>query len=131
MIQQANKYASARAGECSFSPARSGQPVSPQILIPRLGKEIRFDEWYWKELREGGILQRYMAREKWNTTKRYRAVAKSVHEFKQNNKSDLRRTMDIPARDYYRWKAVDKHFWEDRANLKSLKRDNPDAKIYV
>jgi len=92
---------------------------------------IRWDEWMWRELREGGYLQRYLAREKAMAKVRQRAVGRRMEGWRQNNKSDLELKAAIPAREFFRWKAVDKDFWRDESNLRSLKRDNPELKIYV
>lgn len=85
----------------------------------------------WRELREGGRLHEYIRREKALSTRRMRAVARQMHGRRQNAKSDLRLLAAIPAREFHRWRAVDKHFWEDDSNLRSLRRDNPDACIYL
>lgn len=105
----------------------------PNVVVPRHGKDISFEEWYWKELREGGVLQEYLAREKDERAVRgrYRRVAKSMAGFQQNNKSDFQMKAAIPLRDYFRWKAEDPHFFEDDKNLRSLKRDNPDVVVAV
>lgn len=94
-------------------------------------KPVDFMAWWSKELRTGGELANYCEREKHETPKRYRAVARKMDGFKQNNKSDIRRVADIPARDYFRWIKEDPDFFHDDKNLKSLRRDNPDVKVYL
>jgi hypothetical protein len=85
----------------------------------------------WKEMREGGYLHQYIARERATGRQRIRSVAREMHGFKQNSKSDMRLLASVPAREYFRWKEEDPHFWDDNSNLKSLRRDNPEMAIYV
>jgi hypothetical protein len=92
---------------------------------------VNWDEWLWRELREGGRLHEYLAREKSTSGRRLRNVARRMDGFQQNNCSDLRLLAAVPAREYHRWKKEDQHFWEDDANLRSLRRDNTEACIYV
>ena len=102
----------------------------PQILV-KGPKQPTFEEWFAKEIKEGGFLDEYLRREKALSEKRMRAVAMRTHGFKQNNKSDMRRIADVPAREYQRWLNVDPHFWDDNSNLKSWRRSNPDARVYI
>lgn len=88
-------------------------------------------DWYWREIKEGGFLHEYLADEKRRTPQMIRRVARVMDGFQQNNRSDVRRLADIPARLYHRWKAEDKDFFSDDNNLRSLKRDNPDLPVYV
>jgi len=146
MITAASKYAavsgggncapaatsSSRTARAASKPARAGFHA-PAILVQR-AKEMtpaRFREWLARATAEGGELHEYVRREKARTTERYRAVARKVHGHQQNNKSELRRLADIPARDYFRWLREDPDFFNDNKNLKSLKRDNPDVKVYL
>jgi hypothetical protein len=104
----------------------------PTILVPSLrGARDCLQRWFWKEIKEGGWLDNYLKREKARTPAAIRRVARMMHGFQQNNKSDFRRLAAIPARLYHRWKAEDEHFFEDDNNLRSLKRDNPELAIYV
>lgn len=92
---------------------------------------LRMDEWFWRELREGGYLHGYIAREKARADRDLRKVAIAMDGFKQNNKSDWRLLAAVPARNYHRWQQEDRHFWDDNANLRSYRRDNPDARVYL
>jgi len=91
---------------------------------------MRWDEYMWRELREGGRLYQYLRRERHQGPRRIRAVARQMHGFRQNNKSEFRLRAAVPAREYFRWLQEDPDFWADNRNLKSLKRDNPDMAIY-
>jgi hypothetical protein len=84
-----------------------------------------------KEFKDGGHFSEYVRMEKATAAQRYRGLAKKMHGFEQNNKSEFRRLADIPARDYYRWLREDPDFWNDNKNLKSLRRDNPDVCVYL
>lgn len=107
-------------------------PEAPRnIFIPRLGKEFHFEEWYWQELREGGYLNNYLRAEKHLSRRRLRTVARHMHTFAQNNQSSLRLIAAIPGREFFRWKKEDPDFWADNNNLRSFKRDNPDACVYL
>lgn len=107
-------------------------PKAPHIFIPTLANHpSQFQDWYWKELREGGILHEYLRRERAQGVRRQRAVARRMQGVKRNFKSDLNLKAAVPAREFFRWKAEDKDFWRDDKNLKSLKRDNPDMQIFV
>lgn len=85
----------------------------------------------YRELREGTLIKKYLAMEKQTTVKRIRATGRAMEGFKQNNKSEFRLLSCVPAREFFRWKKVDPHFWDDDKNLKSLKRDNPEMQIFV
>lgn len=111
--------------------AASGPGVGVTILVPRMGKPERWDEWMWRELREGGRLKGYLELEKRMAEARLREVARRMDGFEQNNKSEWRLKAAVPMREYMRWKKEDAHFWEDDSNLKSWKRDNPDAVVKV
>lgn len=140
-----SKYGDVRKDAEKRQPTKSSQrvqtpgqraPGAPaNLFIPRMGKEMRFEEWYWRELREGGYLWNYLRQEKLKSRDRLRAVATQHNRgregFKQNNKSDFRLLAAVPAREFFRWKREDPNFWEDDANLRSFRRDNPDACVYV
>src|SRR5688572_22384646 len=102
--------------------------AAPLIFVPRYGREIRFDDWYWKELREGGMLRHYLAREKAQTRQRMIRGGRRYRNFRQNNKSELELKAIVDARTFLRWKAQDSHFWEDPSNVKSFVKDNPEAR---
>ena len=138
MIVEASKYADVRgAGRqqpraTHTSGRRSGSPSgAPAILVPKHEALVNWDEWLWRELREGGYLHAYIAREKATSARRLRSVAKQMNGFRQNNQSEHRLLAAIPAREFHRWKKEDPHFWEDDANLRSFRRDNPDAQIFL
>jgi len=92
---------------------------------------VDWEEWMWREMREGGYLKQYLARERHTSRKRIRRVAKAMHGFKQNNHSEHQLKAAVPMREFFRWKAEDNDFWRDDSNLRSLKRDNPDMAIFV
>lgn len=134
MVLHASKYADVRSAtpRASAPPGRHPSPTSrgvPALLIPKHEKLVNWDEWLWQELREGGRLHEYLRREKATSGQRMRSVARRMHGFRQNPKSDLRLLAAVPAREYHRWKKEDKHFWEDDSNLKSWRRSNPDAVV--
>ena len=92
---------------------------------------IGLEEWFWRELRDGGYLQEYLRREKATSHRRLRTVARQMHGRQQNNKSDWRLLAAVPAREYQRWKKEDPHFWDDNNNLRSFRRSNPDACVFI
>lgn len=136
MLLQASKYADVRNATRRTSapqgrrPAPTSQGV-PALLIPKHEKLVNWDDWLWRELREGGRLHEYLRREKATSGRRMRAVARRMHGFRQNAKSDLRLLAAVPAREFHRWKKEDPHFWEDDSNLRAWRRDNPDAKVFL
>ncbi len=132
MIVAGTKYGKVRGAKG----ARAGQTPEgvPSLFIPTITgtrKRLALRDWYWQEIREGGFLHEYLRQEKARTPAMLRQVARMMDGFAQNNRSDLRRLCTIPARLYHRWKAEDEHFFEDDNNLRSLKRDNPDAAVFV
>lgn len=111
---------------------RQRGPGGLNVFIPTLkAVTIRWDEWMDKALREGGFLERYMARERHTGQRRQRAVARKMQGFKQNMKSDFELKAAVPAREFFRWKQEDPDFWLDDKNLKSLKRDGAEFPIFV
>ncbi len=151
MIQVAGKYSDVRAANnaapsrsarpmranggprvrSSPGPSTSPRPTAPALFIPKPGQMVSLPEYFWRELREGGVLHKYLGRERADTARRYRRVARAMDGFKQNNRSEWRLLAAVPARDFHRWRGEDPNFWEDDSNLKSLRRDNPDAQIFV
>lgn len=114
--------------------AATGAPRPFQIRIPTLESVQRrqtLAAWVQRELREGGCLRRYLDNEVARMPDLLRRTARAMHGFRQNNRSDLRRVAAIPARLYHRLKAMDPHFFEDNQNLRSLRRDEPDACVYL
>ncbi len=120
MLATASKYTDVRA---------AGKPAVPNVIF----KGKRFDrlsvrEFVERELKEGRLLQRYIEREKATSEKRIRAVAQKRFGARANSKSEHQWIASIPAREYFRWLAVDKDFWKDDANLRSLRRSNDDLR---
>lgn len=101
------------------------------MLISKLARQERMRDYLHRALKEDGELFQYLRREKLQSAQRHRTVARQMDGFQQNNKSDWRLLAAVPAREFFRWKEQDPHFWDDNKNLKSYRRDNPDARIYV
>jgi hypothetical protein len=99
----------------------------PQIIVPKLGKDIPLTQWFWRELREGGFLNRMLARERADTDRRMRRGAEAFRSRQPNPKSDMRLKAVIDPRTFFRWFATDRHFWEDPKNVERFVRDNPAA----
>ena len=119
-IVKGSKYGSARA--------EAGAPICakrPDIAV--LSKQISFWDWWNRELKDGGFLQRYLEREKALSFKRLRAVARRTWKRECNKKSDFRLRCVLPAREFFRLRAMDRHFFEDDTNIKNLVRDNPEV----
>lgn len=147
MIQTGSKYGSAREqakapGKALVTPgklqallqaAMQGKTkAAPQVFVPTLGNyDVQFEEWYWREIKEGGMLSEYLRRERHTSTRRMRAIKRRMMGIKPNAKSDIQLKAAVPAREFFRWRAEDKDFWADDANLKSWKRDNPDAAVFI
>ena len=113
----------------SLATAGKYSPI-PAVLVRKYHRLQSWRAWLDKELKEGGYLNKYLEREKALTPARYRSLARRLAKFKQNNKSDFRVRAHVPARDFFRWRHTDPHFFDDNANLKSLKRNNPDVLVY-
>lgn len=96
-----------------------------QILIPKYRTTMSQGDWRWRELREGGCLHAYLNRMRATTKRRWEAVGRARHGFKQNPKSDFQLLASVPAYDYFRWTRQDRNFFRDPKNLRALKRDNP------
>jgi len=136
MIVAASKYTEIRGPRAEARGQRTAVQTSRRpkdgLFLPTLsGKADALREWFWRELKDGGMLHRYFAREKARTPHAIRQVARLMQGFKQNPKSDFQRKATIPAKLYHRWKNEDEHFFDDDANLRSLKRDNPDLPVFV
>jgi hypothetical protein len=143
VIEQASKYSDVRAAatrnpstptaRTSVPPRRSrpATTAAPAVLIPKHTDLVNWEEWIWRELRDGGRLHAYLQREKATSNQRLRKVARQMHGARQNNQSDWRLVAAVPAREYQRWKKEDPHFWEDDSNLRSFRRSNPDACVYL
>lgn len=104
-------------------PAGSDAPAgkAPHILVPRFKTMPR---WFERELRTGGLIHNYLERERHNQERACRRAARDHGTKRPNPKSDFKLVAQIPANLFQRWKKVDKHFWMDDNNLRSLRRDN-------
>jgi hypothetical protein len=141
MVLAASKYGAVRtSGRPGVRPPAppagpSRRPDRPagglNLLLPARRRDGTLPAFVERELRSGGLLQRYLEQERAATEARYRAVARQTAGFQQNHRSDLRVLAHVPARDYFRWLATDPHFWQDDQNLRSLRRDNPHVKVYL
>jgi hypothetical protein len=142
MIQAASKYARVTTATRAMEAPDGGVPASDtgprrqpprafQVLVPRAGAFVSMGEWFWKELREGGALHRYLQRERARFQGQVRSIGRRMQHWRQNPKSDWELEFAVPARLYHRWLKEDPNFWRDRSNLRSLKRDNPELTIKV
>jgi len=132
MILAASKYTDVRRATQARRPVQTSRRPAGGLFLPTLtGSANVLREWFWREMKEGGQLDRYFKREKATLPQAIRTVARLMHGFQQNNKSDFQRKATLPAKLYHRWKDEDKDFFDDDNNLRSLKRDNPDLPIYV
>jgi hypothetical protein len=130
MIVSASKYSELPDRKPA---AQQRRPTEHSVFAPKFGGRRResFMDWMVRELKDGGRLKAYLNIEKRTMQRRIRTVARAMHGFQQNNKSDFRRVATVPGRLYQRWKAEDPDFFADDKNLKSLKRDNPDVCVYL
>lgn len=79
------------------------------------------------EMRWGNYVKDYVDKEKGLYQKRIRPALEKYKNFQQNNKSEFQLDMTIDARVYMRWLKVDPYFWQDKANVKRFKKDNPEV----
>lgn len=103
----------------------------PAILIKKHRAMPSIRQWVHKELKEGGRLQRYYEFKRRQTDAALRAVAIRTKDFRQNNKVDARVLAHVPLMTYLMMRKKDEHFWKDDSNLRSYRRDNADAKVYL
>lgn len=124
MIEAVNQYTPAH------KPAPKG---APYLIVPKARRVIALDEWILQESKPGGKLHNYVMREKAQSVARMRRLAGSLwrRDWKQNNKSDFRVLSHVPVREFLRWRQEDPNFWDDDNNLRSFRRDNPDARVYI
>jgi hypothetical protein len=101
----------------------------PAILIRQARKRETWNEWIRNAWKDEGLFRRYLAMEKATTERRLRQVGRAMQGFQQNNKSEHKLRACVPLREYLRFKAMDRDFWADDSNLRSLKRDNPNMLI--
>jgi len=139
MIEAVGKYADVRrpgararrgvAGEGAGRGTR-GRVRSPGIFVPTAAsRRMLLQDWWWRETKEGGGLHEYVRREKGQMPTMIRRVARLMASFEQNTRSDVRLVAAVPARLYQRLKDLDQDFFSDNQNLKSLRRDNPEAVV--
>lgn len=119
------------AGIASSGPRKSPPPGAPTILVPTKPANQSLEDWMYRELREGGRLHEYLRAERALTERRWRRVRASMEGWKNNPRSDWKLLAAVPRRDFHRWQQTDPDFWRDDANLRSLRRDNPDVAIFV
>lgn len=129
MIKPVGKYSPVRGS--GPRPAVHARPATPFILVKRLARMQKLKDWWHKEIKDGGFLHQYVRQEKYQMPDRFRAIARKFVDWKQPTKTDFQLRAAIPARLYHRLRNEDPHFFEDNANLKSLKRDNPDVFVKV
>lgn len=103
----------------------------PNILIRQDRRRQSYNDFIRNAWKDEGLFRRYCRMEKATTEQRIRQVGRQMQNWQQNNKSDLRLRASIPGREFFRLKAMDKYFFSDDANLRSLKRDNPNMHIVV
>lgn len=103
----------------------------PNILVKQHQISLKLQDLFHRELKEGNSMHEYLRVIRAQTAQRFRALAQARHGRQQNNKSELRLIAEIPLQDYWNWKQKDPNFARDNGNLKSLKRDNPDALVYI
>lgn len=103
----------------------------PNILVKRHQDKLKLQDWFHRELKEGNSMHEYLRVVRAQSDQRFRALAKARHGWQQDNKSGMRLIAQIPLQDYANHKYSDPHFFRDNGNLKSLKRDTPDALVYL
>lgn len=123
-------------GRAAVAANRDSQPKRFNILLreaKRRGIRTLSDmkAWAEQELKSGGYLAEYFAKEKATGGERNRAVRQQFAGRQRHFKGDAELKAIVPAREFFRWRQQDKHFWEDDSNLRSLKRDNPDMLIHA
>ena len=135
MLVTAPSYTAVRAASRGVMPARTF--ATPAI---RVARSNRLDPRVWveRELREGGYFSRYVQREKGQLPAQIRRVAQRYHKAKRPwsqlpkaaKEGEWELQYALPARLYFRWLAQDPDFFNDPANLKALRRDNPELCIF-
>jgi|GEM_PF-965801 len=114
----ASKYGSIRS-QVGISEKR------PNIRISQ--RRISFWEWWNREMKEGGCLQKYLAHERATGPESLLQMARKFWKREQNKRSDFRLRCVLPKRQYMRLKAMDKDFFADDVNLRNLIRDTPEV----
>ena len=99
-----------------------------QIIVPKFDtmsggkKRTLLDEMRW-----GKFVADYIEREKGLYRERIKPSIEKYKGFQQNNKSEFQLDMTVDARVYMRWLKEDPNFWNDPANVKKFKKDNPEC----
>lgn len=114
------------AGKYAPLPKAAG----PQIIMRRR-KLPGMREWVRKAMKPGGPLYKYYEFKRSQTAAALRAVAIRTKDFKQNNNVDARVLAHVPLWTYIMMRKMDPHFFCENSNLKALKRDEPDARVYL
>ena len=85
-IIQAGKYANARPAARPVQTSAPARPA-PNIFVPTLTNTggAMMQEWFWRELRDGGLLDTYIQRERARSPQRLRAVAKRMQRQGRRN----------------------------------------------
>lgn len=142
MLITATNYTDVRAAAARpGSASKKGKPARTSDLPAiRVARSKRLDPRVWieRELRQGGYFSRYVAKEKGQLPTQIRRVAQRFHNAKRPWSQLPKSAKDgewelqyaLPARLYFRWLAQDPDFFNDPANLKALRRDNPELCIY-
>jgi hypothetical protein len=122
----------------AYTPVRAATPKAaravPHVVVKKPKPDI---QWLEKELRTGGMFDRYVEAERHKIDGAIRNVARRWYGYKPsfNNAKckdlEVRVEAAIPARLYHRMIQMDPDFWKDPANLRRLKADNPDMAIFV
>lgn len=94
----------------------------PDILIPKFKGGV--PRWFERQCRTGGLIHQVLEHERHTQEQAIRRAARDHGSKRPNAKSDFKLVAQVPARLFQRWKKVDKHFWMDDNNLRSLRRDN-------
>jgi hypothetical protein len=130
-----SKYGNARAQAERPSPPRPGgfsRPAGPLIQV-RTRHLVDVGDWFLRELREGGALHEYLARERVRIRERSVALKRRMRDldWRQDPRAEYEVLARIPAAAYYRWLREDPYFWDDLSNLKRLKRDDETAVVLI
>jgi len=124
MIVAASKYTPVPG------PKERRSAAAPQVLVkkqrPTQMTNAQWVDWFNSELRSGRSLDQYFKAKKHAINQSIRKLARKNWGKRQINKSDFEWKFEVPTALYHYWKAQDPHFWDDPANLRSLRRDNDD-----
>jgi hypothetical protein len=122
----------------SYTDVRAAAPKAvrtvPHVAVKKPKPDMK---WLEKELRTGGMFDRYVEAERHKIDGAIRKVAMRWYKYRPSFKDskckdlEVRVEAAIPARLYHRMIQMDPDFWKDPANLRRLKADNPDMAIFV